>query len=88
MKTLSEKQELADLFHTEKPGIEEHHNTLRLTRVTRNRGQRFFQPAEQGYRGRRDSKENARGLMAKAQSRHSVWDESIESHAGRESVVV
>ena len=28
-----------------------------------------------------------RGLMAKAQSRHSVWDESIESHAGRESVV-
>ncbi len=31
---------------------------------------------------------HARGLMAKAQSRHSVWDESIESHAGQELVVV
>jgi hypothetical protein len=28
--------------HREKPGIEEQHNTLRLTRITQNRSQRFF----------------------------------------------
>jgi hypothetical protein len=31
-----------------------------------------------------NTEEKARGLMAKSQRRHSVWDESIESHAGRE----